>query len=92
MDTSAAVGTLAQYLKKKKLRPTRERFMLVGEIMATDGHFDADELYSSLVAKGLKISRATVYNTLDLLVDCGRTATARRMTAGVAAAPGAAPS
>jgi len=39
--------------------------------MHTNGHFDADQLFASLASKGLKASRATVYNTLDLLVDCG---------------------
>src|SRR5437867_1591314 len=39
--------------------------------MQTNGHFDADELFASLSGKGMKVSRATVYNTLDLLVDCG---------------------
>lgn len=71
MNTSAAKKTLAEYLKGKKLRITREREVLVEEIMRMDGHFDADELFASLSSKGLKASRATVYNTLDLLVECG---------------------
>ena len=71
MDLNASKETLSKYLKGKKLRSTRERFLLLEEIMKTNGHFDADELYASLIAKGLKASRATVYNTLDLLVDCG---------------------
>ena len=71
MDISAAVETLTEYLKLKELRPTRERFLLLEEIMKTNGHFDADELFATLTAKGLKASRATVYNTLDLLVSCG---------------------
>jgi Fur family ferric uptake transcriptional regulator len=71
MDSSAAKETLDAYLRQKKLRPTRERSLLLEEIMRTDGHFDADQLYASLNAKGLKASRATVYNTLDLLVECG---------------------
>ncbi len=71
MDIRAATETLASYLKSRKLRPTRERFLLLEEIMRTTGHFDADGLYASLSARGLKASRATVYNTLDLLVDCG---------------------
>lgn len=71
MDSNAAKETLHTYLQQKKLRPTRERMLLLEEIMRTDGHFDADQLYASLSAKGLKASRATVYNTLDLLVECG---------------------
>ena len=71
MDISSARETLSQYLKTKHLRPTRERFLLLDEIMRTSSHFDVDTLYASLIQKGLKASRATVYNTLDLLVDCG---------------------
>jgi Fur family transcriptional regulator, ferric uptake regulator len=71
MDISAARATLATYLQEKSLRFTRERSLLLEEIMGTDSHFDADGLYATLVAKGLKASRATVYNTLDLLVECG---------------------
>ena len=71
MDIAAARETLTQYLTEKRLRPTRERFLLLEEIMRTSGHFDADELYTILTGKGLKASRATVYNTLDLLVECG---------------------
>ena len=71
MDSSAAKETLTSYLCQKKLRPTRERFVLLDEIMKSNGHFDADQLYATLNSKGLKASRATVYNTLDLLVDCG---------------------
>jgi Fur family transcriptional regulator, ferric uptake regulator len=71
MDIKAVTETLSAYLKEKKLRPTRERFVLLQEIMQLDKHFDAEELFSTLSAKGLKASRATVYNTLDLLVECG---------------------
>jgi len=71
MDIRAAKETLSKYLLEKKLRSTRERMVLLEEIMKTNGHFDADGLYAALTAKGLKASRATVYNTLDLLVDCG---------------------
>jgi Fur family ferric uptake transcriptional regulator len=71
MDITAARQTLSEYLQVQDLRPTRERFLLLEEIMKTNGHFDADELFATLNAKGLKASRATVYNTLDLLVSCG---------------------
>ena len=60
MDIAAAKETLSNYLRQKKLRPTRERFLLLEEILRTNGHFDADELHRTLSAKGLKASRATV--------------------------------
>ena len=71
LDNSAAKDILVEYLKQKKLRPTKERFLLLNEIMRTNGHFDADRLFATVNARGSNVSRATVYNTLDLLVDCG---------------------
>lgn len=61
---------LADTLKKRKQRQTPERFAILDEVYATVGHFDADELYARLKAKNVRVSRATVYNTLDLLLDC----------------------
>lgn len=71
MDYSSAKETLEHYLKEKNLRSTRERHTILEEIMDGDGHFDADEFYTRLKNKGSKVSRATIYNTLDLLVECG---------------------
>ena len=71
MNIRSAKDILSRYLKERKLRLTRERFLLFQQIMHTNKHFDADELYASLRSKGLKSSRATVYNTLDLFLECG---------------------
>ncbi len=71
MDKNTAKESFTQYLQAKNLRVTRERLDMVDELMAMDGHFDAEELYATLREKGIKVSRATVYNTLDLLVQCG---------------------
>ncbi len=71
MDPEEAKKTLDRYLRSRNLRPTKERYLLLQEILHTQGHFDADGLYISLSRRGLKASRATVYNTLDLLVRCG---------------------
>jgi len=71
MDNFSARDILKNYLLEKNLRPTRERFLLLDEILNMNGHFDADQVYANLSKKKLKASRATVYNTLDLLVSCG---------------------
>ena len=71
MDHTPAREILRAYLEEKKLRPTRERYLLLDELLKMNGHFDADQLFATLTKKGLKASRATVYNTLDLLVNCG---------------------
>lgn len=58
------------FLKKRGYRSTPERALILKEIYAAAGHFDADELFIKLKQKGVNVSRATVYNTLDLLVEC----------------------
>lgn len=59
------------YLREGNQRQTPERFMVLEEIYRSDGHFDADDLFFSMKNSGTRVSRATVYNTLDLLVECG---------------------
>ena len=71
MDFEVARETFREFLKGKKLRSTPERFRILEEVMKGSGHFDADELYTKLRTKGIKISRGTVYNTLGVLLECG---------------------
>ena len=58
------------FLKRRNQRQTPERFAVLEEAYATNDHFDADELYIRLKQKGAQVSRATVYNTLELLLEC----------------------
>lgn len=59
-----------RHLKDRGQRQTPERFAVLDEVYATADHFDADELFVRLQRRGSRVSRATVYNTLDLLLDC----------------------
>ncbi len=61
---------LEKYLIEKKLRKTPERFALLEAIYTRDDHFDAETLYVEMKVKNYKVSRATVYNTLDILQEC----------------------
>ena len=63
-------GIFRTFLKKRGLRQTTERFAVLDRLSDCGAHVDADQLYISLKQQGRRISRATVYNTLTLLLDC----------------------
>jgi len=67
----AARERFRAYLRERGLRQTPERFAVLDEVYRTGEHTDADTLYSRLRGAGVQVSRATVYNTLDVLVACG---------------------
>lgn len=58
------------FLKERGQRQTPERFAILEQVYRAENHFDADELYLKLRENDVRVSRATVYNTLDLLIDC----------------------
>jgi Fur family ferric uptake transcriptional regulator len=67
----AVLDRLDSFIRKKGLRRTGQRDLIVRAAFATDDHFTADELFERVSRADASASRATVYRTLALLVEAG---------------------
>lgn len=67
-NTTNLGSAFSAYLKTNGLRETFERKVIVEAVSERDGHFDLDALSNSIERKGKHISRATLYNTISLLI------------------------
>lgn len=65
------LSAFKEFIKGKGLRYTREREVIMREISSTRGHFNPEELFIDMRARGLKVSKASVYRTVALLIECG---------------------
>ncbi len=70
MKNLKASEIFREYLKNGKNRITPERFEVLDAALAQEGHFGADDLFIQMKNRNSRVSRATVYNTLELLVQC----------------------
>ena len=57
-----------ELLSKESLKMTSARLAVLDDMLSSDDHRECEEIFNMLSSKGVKISRATTYRTLDFLV------------------------
>ena len=70
-EIATAETIFREYLRERGLKYTRERQLMLREVLHNPDHFEAEQLLINLRQAGRRVAKATIYRTLPLLVGCG---------------------
>ena len=75
MSASASSETVAARCQQRMadcgIRPTAQRVRIASLLLSEPQHLSAEQILASLRASGARVSKATVYNTLNLFASHG---------------------
>jgi Fur family iron response transcriptional regulator len=72
MELSRPLLTIVERLRRVGLRPTRQRVALARLLLdGSDRHVTAEQLHGEAIAAAIRVSLATVYNTLHQFTSAG---------------------
>jgi Fur family transcriptional regulator, iron response regulator len=70
-SSSAVAGSCEQRLCKCGIRPTAQRIRIATLLLSAPQHLSAEQILAQLRTAGARVSKATVYNTLNLFAAQG---------------------